>query len=77
MGVPSYTSKGVIIRAITHPSRKSELIKLYVPLVSSIYAYDTFTVAAPNYWKIIPDKLRNISYFITFKCLLYSNILSL
>ena len=33
MGVPSYTSKGVIIRETTYPSRECELMKLYVPLV--------------------------------------------
>ena len=34
MGVPSYLSKGLIIRATTRPSRKCELMKLSVPLVS-------------------------------------------
>ena len=46
MGVPSYLSKRVIIRATTRPSRKCKLMKLFLPLVSSMYA-DVFTVAAP------------------------------
>ena len=65
MGVPEYLSKGVIIRATKRPSRKCELMKLSVPLVSSIYADAAFTVAAPKYWNRLPDDLRNISYFIT------------
>ena len=36
MGVPECLSKGVIIRATTRPSLKYELMKLYVPFVSSI-----------------------------------------
>ena len=49
MGVPSYLSKGLIIRETTRPSHKYELMKLYVPLVSSIYADDTFTVTNPKW----------------------------
>ena len=49
MGVLSYVSKGLIIRETTHPSRKCELMKLSLPLVSSIYADDAFTIAAPKY----------------------------
>ena len=77
MGVPEYLSKGLIIRATTHPSRKCELNKLSLPLVSSIYADAAFTVASPKYWNSLPKELRTLSYFITFKCLLYSYMLSL
>ena len=77
MGVPSYLSKGLIIRATTRPSRQCELMKLSVPLVSPIYAYAAFTVAAPKYWNSLPDELRTQSYFITFKCRLHSYMLSL
>ena len=35
MGVPEYLSKGLIIRTTTRPSLKCELMKLYVPFVSS------------------------------------------
>ena len=76
MGVPSY-GKGLIIRATTHPSHKCELMKLSVPLVSSIYADAAFTVAGPKYWNSLPDELRTLSYFITFKCRLHSYMLSL
>ena len=38
MGVPEYHSKIVRILATTRPSRKCELMKLYVPFVSSMYA---------------------------------------
>ena len=48
MGVPSYLSKGLIIRTTTRPSRKCKLVKLSLPLVSSIYADAAFTVAAPK-----------------------------
>ena len=77
MGVPSYLSKGIIIRETTRPSSKCELMKLSVPLVSYIYADASFTVAATKYWKSLPDDLRTISYFITFKCRLHSYMLSL
>ena len=77
MGVPEYLSKGVIIRATTRPSRKCELMKLYVPFVSSMYADADFTVAAPKYWNSLPGELRTLSSFITFKCRLYSYMLSL
>ena len=72
MGVPSYLSKGLIIRATTRPSRKCELMKHSVSLVSSMYADAALTVAAPKYWNSLPDDLRTISYFITFKCRLHS-----
>ena len=52
-------------------------MKLSVPLVSSIYAYAAFTVAAPKYRNSLPDELRTLSYFITFKCRLHSYMLSL
>ena len=69
MGVTiEYLSKGVIIRATTRHSRKCELMKLYLPLVSSMYTDASFTVAAPKYWNSLPDKLRTLLYFITFKC---------
>ena len=74
MGVPSYLSKGLIIRATTRPSRKCELMKLSLPLVSSIYVDAAFTVSAKKYWNSLLDKLRTISSFITFKCRLYSYI---
>ena len=77
MGVPSYLSKGHIIRTTTRPSRKCELMKLSVSLVSSMYADAAFTVAAPKYWNSLPDELRTLSSVITFKCRLYSYILSL
>ena len=80
MGVPSYISKGLIIRATTRPSRKCELMKLSVPQAeaqASIYAGDVFTVATPKYWNSLPDELRTLSYFITFKCRLHSYMLSL
>ena len=64
MGVPSYLSKGLIIRATTRPSRKCELMKLSVPLVSSIYADAAFTVAAQKYWNSLPDELSTMSSFI-------------
>ena len=77
MGVPSYLSKGLLIQAATRPSRKCELMKLSIPLISSIYADAVFTVAAPKYWNSLPDELRTLSYFITLKCRLYSYMLSL
>ena len=72
MGVPSYLSKGLIIRTTTRPSRKCEMMKLYVPLVSSMYAYAAYTVAAPKYRNSLPDELRTRYSFIIFKCLLYA-----
>ena len=36
MGVPSDLSKGLILRTTTRPSRKCELMKLSLPLVSSM-----------------------------------------
>ena len=54
MGVPSYLSKGLIIRTTICPSRKCELMKLSLPRVSSMYADAAFTVAAPKYWNILP-----------------------
>ena len=48
MEVPSYLSKGLIIRTTTRPSRKCELMKLSLPLVSSMYADAAFTVASPK-----------------------------
>ena len=77
MGVPSYLSKGLIIRETNRPSRKCELMKLSVPFVSSMYADDAFTVATPKYWNSLPDELRTLSYFITFKYRLHSYMLSL
>ena len=77
MGVPSYLSKGLIIRATTRPGRKCELMKLSVPLVSSINTFAAFTVTAPKYLNSLPDELRTKSYFITFKCRLHSYMLSL
>ena len=67
MGVPSYLSKGFIIRTTTRPSRQCELMKLSLPLFSSMYADDAFTVAAPKYWNSLPDELRTLLFFITFK----------
>ena len=77
MGVPSYLSKGLIIRTTTRPSRKWKLMKLPLPLVSYMYADDAFTVAAPKYWNSLPDELRTISSFITFKCRLHTYMVSL
>ena len=71
MGVPEYLSNGVI-----SPSRKCELMKLSEPFVSSIYADAAFTIAAPKYWNSLPDELRTMSYFINFKCQLYSYMIS-
>ena len=48
MGVPSYLSKGLLIRTTTRPSRKCELMKLSLPLVSSMYADSAFTIATPK-----------------------------
>ena len=48
-----------------------------LPIVSSIYSDAAFTVAAPKYWNSLPDELPTLSYFITFKCRLYSYMLSL
>ena len=77
MGVPEYLSKGVIIRVTTRPIHKCELMKLYVQFVSSMYADSAITVTAPKYWNSLPDELRTISSFITFKFRLYSYMLSL
>ena len=75
MGVPSYLSKGLIIRITTRPSRKCELMKLSLPLVSSMYEDTAFTVAAPKYWNSLPDELGTISSFITFKFRLHTYML--
>ena len=72
MGVPSYLSKGLIIRTTTRPSRKCELMKLSLSLVSSKYAYAAFTVSAPKYWNSLPDELRTMSSFMSFKCRLHT-----
>ena len=72
MGVPSYLSKGLIILTTTRPSCKCELMKLSIPLVTSIYADAAFTVDDPKCWNSFPDELRTLSSFITFKCRLYS-----
>ena len=72
MGVPSYLSKGLIIRTTTRPSRKCELMKISLPLASSMYADAAFTVAVPKYWNSISDELRTMSSCITFKCLLHT-----
>ena len=77
MGVPSYLSKGLIIRTTTRPSRKCELMKLSLPLVSSMYADAAFTVAAPKYWNSLPDELRTMSSFMSFKCRLHTYMVSL
>ena len=42
-----------------------------------MYVDAAFTVAAPMYCNSLPDELRTISSFITFKYRLYSNMLSL
>ena len=42
-------------------SCKCELMKLSLPLVSSMYADAAFTVAAPKYWNSLPDELRTMS----------------
>ena len=75
MGVAEH--KGFISRAATRPSRKCEMMKLNVPFVSSMYADAAFTVAAQKYWNSLPDELQTMSYFITFKCRLYSYMSSL
>ena len=77
MGVPSYLSKGLIILTTTRPSRKCELMKLYLPLVSSMYADAAFTVAAPKYWNSLPDELLTMLSFITFKCRLHTYMVSI
>ena len=83
MGVPSYLSKGVRIRATiatneyTRPSRKCELMKLSLTLASSMYVDTAFTVAAPKYWNSLPDELRTMSSFTTFKCRLHTYMVSL
>ena len=77
MVVPSYLSKRFRIRTTSRPSRKFELMKLSVPFVSSMYADAAFTAAAPKYWNSLPDDLHTISSFVTFKCRLYSHMLSL
>ena len=77
MGVPSYLSKGLIIRTTNRPSCKCELMKLSLPLVSYMYADAAFAVAAPKYWNSLPDELRTMSSFITFKCRLHTYRVSL
>ena len=77
MEVMEYLSKRVRIRATTRSSRKCELMKLSVPIVSSMYAEAAFTVDSTWYWNSLPDDLRIISSCVTFKCRLYSYILSL
>ena len=77
MRVPSFLSKGLIIRTTTRPSRKCERMKLSLPLVSSMYAEVAFTVATPKYLNSLPDDLRTMSSFITFKCRVHSYMLSL
>ena len=78
MGVPEYLSKGVRIRATSRPSRKCELMKLFVPLVSSMYADAAYTVAAPKFRNSLPDDLRTVmSSRVTFKFRHYSHMLSL
>ena len=77
MGVPSYISKGLIIRTTTRPSRKCELMKLSLPHVSSMYADAAFTVTAPKYWNSLLDELRTMSSCITFKCRLHTYMVSL
>ena len=66
MRVQEYLSKRVRIRTTTCPSRKCELMKLSLPLVSSMYADAAFKVAALKYWKSPPDECT-MSSFITFK----------
>ena len=77
MGVPSYLSKGLIARTTTRPIHKCDLMKLSLLLVSSMYAYAALTVAAPKYWNSLPDELRTMSSFITFKCRLHTYMVSL
>ena len=69
--------KGLIIRTTTRPSRKCELMKLSLPLVSFMYADAAFTVAAPKYWNSLPDELRTMSSFMSFKCRLHTYMVSL
>ena len=69
MGVPEYLPNRVRIRETTRSSGKYKLMKLSVPFVSCMYEDDVFTVAAPKYWNSIPDDLRTISSFVTFKCI--------
>ena len=52
-------------------------MKLSMTFVSSMYADAAFTVAAAKYWNSLLDDLRTISSFITFKCRIYSYMLSL
>ena len=77
VGVLEYLSKLVSIRTTTRPISECKLMKLFVPFVSSMYAYAAFTVSAPKYWNSLPDDARTISYVITLKCRLYSYTLSL
>ena len=49
---PSYLSKGLIIRTTTRPSRKCELMKLSLPLVSSMYR----CCFHGKYWNSLPDE---------------------
>ena len=56
---------------------KCELMKLSLPLVSSMYADAAFTVAAPKYWNSLPDELRTMSSFMSFKCRLHTYMVSL
>ena len=78
MRILKYLSNRVRIRA-TRQSRKYELIKLPVPFFSSMYADYDFTVSSPKYayWNSITDDLWTILYFVSFKCRLYSHVLSL
>ena len=42
-----------------------------------MYADAAFTVAAPKYWNSLPDELRTMSSFITFKRRLHTYMVSL
>ena len=75
MGVPEYLSKRVGIRATLRQIRKYELMKLSMPFVSSMYADCCFQYCYSG--NSLPDELRIISSFVTFKCRLYSHMLSL
>ena len=76
--VPEYLSKRVRIRATTHPSPKYELMKRYVSHLCmqmlDMYAKVSLLLLR-NTGTVFPD-LRTISYFVTFKCRLYSHMLS-
>ena len=75
MEVLSYLYKGLIIRTTTRPSRKCELMKLSLPLVTSRYTDAAFIVVAPKYWNSLTNELRTMSSFITFKCRLHTYML--